>query len=56
MKTEGIDFLTPSFVIYISKHHHHHQIVHDCLISNERRFGSKVNITIRHHLLSSVDP
>jgi hypothetical protein len=24
METYGIDFLTLSFVIYISKHHHHH--------------------------------
>jgi superfamily II DNA/RNA helicase len=24
METYGADFLTPSFVIYISKHHHHH--------------------------------
>jgi hypothetical protein len=26
METYGIDFLTPSFVIYISKHHHHHHL------------------------------
>jgi hypothetical protein len=25
-ETYGIDFLTPSFVIYISKHYHHYQI------------------------------
>jgi hypothetical protein len=25
METYGADFLTPSFVICISKHHHHHQ-------------------------------
>jgi hypothetical protein len=25
METYGIDFLTPLFVIYISKHHHHHK-------------------------------
>jgi hypothetical protein len=24
MDTYGAEFLTPSFVIYISKHHHHH--------------------------------
>jgi hypothetical protein len=24
METYGTDFLTPLFVIYISKHHHHH--------------------------------
>jgi predicted protein tyrosine phosphatase len=26
METFGADFLTPSFVICISKHHHHHQV------------------------------
>jgi hypothetical protein len=26
METYGIDFLTPLFVIYISKHHYHHHI------------------------------
>jgi hypothetical protein len=25
METNGINFLTSSFVIYIGKHHHHHQ-------------------------------
>jgi hypothetical protein len=36
METYGADFLTPSFVICISKHHHHHQIENRLLDEAER--------------------
>jgi cobalamin biosynthesis Mg chelatase CobN len=46
MESYGVDFLTPSFVIYLRKyyHHHHHHRPYSRLFSNPPGdFGSMVN-------------
>jgi hypothetical protein len=51
METYDTDILTPSFVIYISKHHHHHQIF-DLLAASGDRI---LELEIRAKPLNSTD-
>jgi hypothetical protein len=43
VETYGIDFLTTSFVIYISKHHHHHYVELEDWIDDDRKKVAKID-------------
>jgi hypothetical protein len=58
METYSIDFLTPSFVIYISNHHHHHHHFsadNDCFPAVSSNFNSYGSLPVVSNINADTD-